>query len=482
MTRFRKAVGRLFGAIPDWAFLLGVYVLALAPRLAFVLALGRSPLGVDEVEYDMIARSLVDGKGYAWYLGLATAFRPPGYPFFLAGIYLLLGKSFYYARLVQAFIAAAHPLATYAVCRPIFGRRAARLSAVFVALYVPLILYSLGLLTENIFIPLVLLALWFTLRIPEKGLLRGAAPAAILYGAAILVRPSLTFFMPLVVAWILLATRDWKRTVVSGAVMAAIVLAMVTPWSVRNYKVTGQFVYLDTLTGYNLYIGYREDADGSFDMDAATEMAYMLRDKVLRKEAESDVIMHNWGKARAMEFIRAHPYRALALVPLKIAHFWSLEHRMFIFAYSYNYIGELSPLMLTLFFIVLLSPYAFLALFAVVGAVFGRRKGPGLWLLLLLLGYYTALHAAVFGEARLHFPLVPVLAMLAAAGVFGLRRVRAGLRSREPRVRTGGVRRLAIMCVCILLLLTAWAHGIWYSWPQWKVIYSPGGNTAQLPY
>src|SRR5690606_37722324 len=104
--------------------------------------------------------------------------------------------------------------------------------------------------------------------------------------------------------------------------------------------------------GYNLYAGYREGADGAFDMAAAEELlnAYMAvniprlqRDseaRITKNEIQrhlqrelvtyklpdfpnhvpdgtydldnvlSDVWMHDWGRDRAWEFIRSHPWAA----------------------------------------------------------------------------------------------------------------------------------------------------------------------------
>ncbi len=46
---------------------LALFVAALVPRLALVLAL-RVPIGLDDMfQYDMLARSLAAGHGYRWY-------------------------------------------------------------------------------------------------------------------------------------------------------------------------------------------------------------------------------------------------------------------------------------------------------------------------------------------------------------------------------------------------------------------------------
>lgn len=472
MTRI-AAPFRAVGCMRPGRFAVFLFALGLIPRLIVVLLLGQSPLGVDEVEYDLIAANLASGQGYSWYMGLPTAFRPPGYVFFLSAIYAVAGHSFYIARIVQAVITGFHGVLTYAVGRRVFGEQAGRWSGVFVAAYVPLVLYAVGLLTENLFIPVLLLGVLFLLRSRGERRWRWTIAAGLTLGAAVLIRPDFTLFLALLLPWYGLPERNWRRAAGQTGVICGIVAVMVIPWCVRNYNHTGQFVYLDTRPGYNLYIGYREEADGSFDMDAAIELAELYRDAMISGEADSDVIMHNWGKAQALAFIRAHPLRALGLVPLRFMHFWNLEHRMFLFAYSYNYVGALPPAAVIGLMALLMSPFAFLCLAGVVGTAYGERTA-GLALLLLLLGYYTALHCAVFGEARLHFPLVPIIAMAAGAGV--------GLWPRFLKGAGGDRRRRAAVAAVMIGLIAMWSWGIAESVDRWKAVLSPGGNTAQLPY
>ena len=60
---------------------------ALAIRVAFVLATPNYTLVHDAIDYDHHAASIADGHGFALSYGRPTAFRPPAYPIFLAGVY-----------------------------------------------------------------------------------------------------------------------------------------------------------------------------------------------------------------------------------------------------------------------------------------------------------------------------------------------------------------------------------------------------------
>src|SRR5512137_1749884 len=106
------------------AFPLVVFLVALVVRLIPVLLSYNLPIGLDDMfQYDMLARSLVSGNGYRWYAqadlsqiqaflpiempadydprGILTSHRGPGFPFFLALVYIVAGTGahrYFYAR------------------------------------------------------------------------------------------------------------------------------------------------------------------------------------------------------------------------------------------------------------------------------------------------------------------------------------------------------------------------------------------------
>ena len=179
------------------SFVFRIYIVALVLRL-FPIFLARGlGIGLDDMfQYDMLARSLAAGNGFRWYaqadldqlasfvdfdldsiseydplLGIPTSFRAPLYPTFLATVYFFAGKEFsrfFASRLAQAIFLGA-PLAPfiYLVSRKLFPARlvgegsgvrsepAARTAAWVVAAYPMLLVYPLGLGTENPFFVLL---------------------------------------------------------------------------------------------------------------------------------------------------------------------------------------------------------------------------------------------------------------------------------------------------------------------------------------
>src|SRR5215216_6078345 len=192
------------------SFVLRIYSIALLLRLIPILLARGLGIGLDDMfRYDMLARSIASGNGFRWYAqedlnqlasfvnfdlssvkeydpirGIPTSFRAPLYPTFLAIVYFFSGTSFsrfFAARLAQAILLGA-PLAplTYWVSKRLFSpsrvgegaglrsERASRISAWVVACYPILLVYPLGLGTENPFFVLLLSSFLFLLLSIDK--------------------------------------------------------------------------------------------------------------------------------------------------------------------------------------------------------------------------------------------------------------------------------------------------------------------------
>ena len=111
MTRVGAAAGRTAGVRVDdpraprrarFAWAVGaLLVLALVLGLGDVAATPDYRIVHDAHDYDLHARSIASGDGFAR-IGPGptrrTAFRPPGYPVFLAGVYALGGREWTQTR------------------------------------------------------------------------------------------------------------------------------------------------------------------------------------------------------------------------------------------------------------------------------------------------------------------------------------------------------------------------------------------------
>jgi hypothetical protein len=466
------------------AFWLRVFLVALTLRLLPVILARSLGIGLDDMfQYDMLARSLVSGNGYRWYAerdlaqlapyvrfdlssvdydpvrGVPTTFRAPLYPAFLALVYEISGTGFarfFAARLAQAVFLGA-PLAplTYLSARRLLAgnEQAARLSAWIVAGYPMLLLYPLGLGTENLFFLLLLASFFFLLTAAAEPTPGSFIISGFLLGLTALTRSVILPFAGLAVLWTWLVLKQ-KR----GAALIALTLALtIAPWIIRNSLLSGKLTGIETSLGYNLYVGYHPQSSGTFKFGPSLDLVPILDDSV----------RDQLGTQRALEFIRADPGRFISLAVSRLGHFFRLELRILTYFYSNNFFGHISAPLLVGLALVFGLPFAILCFSAAFGAVQLPRGSATLLLGLLLVGYLLP-HVFILSEERFHLALVPFLAMLAAH--------RGASRSSAFRVRI-----LAALLLCGLLLFN-WTYQFASESSKYRVLLGPGGNHSSYPY
>src|SRR5260370_21541493 len=140
------------------------FAVGLSVRLAVVaFARGRFPPVEDGHYYDLLARRLASGAGYAclWRDGVVTytPHYPVGYPGILAGAYVAFGASDTVAMVVNALLGAASVYAAHRlVDRPDGPRWRPVAAALAVALHPALVPYTPALMTEGVTASLLLVA------------------------------------------------------------------------------------------------------------------------------------------------------------------------------------------------------------------------------------------------------------------------------------------------------------------------------------
>lgn len=473
------------------AFPWRAFLIALAVRLALVLALRTLAIGLDDMfQYDMLARSLVSGNGFRWYAeadllriqqqidlqppanydprGMLTSFRAPLYPAFLALLYWLGGvgaSRFFVARLAQALLNALLVPLTYALGRRLFpGQvKAARWAAWAVAFYPLLIIYPLALATENLFFLLLLLSIWGLVRAAETRQTRFFLLAGLCLGLTALTRSVILPFGGLAALWAWFLLRERRR-----ALLFLLVLGLtVTPWVVRNSLLHGRLTGIETSLGYNLYVGYHPQGDGSFAFGPSLDLLTIFDD------AERDEI----GTRQALEFIQADPARFPELLVRRLGHFFGLERRALTYFYANNFFGYLpTPLLLT-FAALILTPFCLISLSAVFGLTLVRWN-PATLLLPLVTVTYLAPHLFLLSDERFHYALVPFFALWAA---LAWERGCPALAARW-RASRAGQWTLALAGSAALLLCLNWVFELWRDAEKLTQLLGPLGHRMYFPY
>lgn len=388
----RPPDGREESAVPVLGWLV---VLGLAVRLLYLATVPPGVFGGDAQSYDELGWRLAQGQGYVDAQGHPTALRSPGYPVFLAAIYRLAGHDLDAVRYVQALLGAGIGPLVWLILRRWATPKEALAAGLVCCAYPPLVVSTSEIMTELLFTVLLLLALSLLLRRERVALAAGGA----LIGCALLTRPVLLFFLPFLAIWT--ARRDRGAAWQALAWLAAGLLLIMLPWTIRNHERLHGFVPLSTIGGLALYNSY---------VVAEKGLGYNSLTTLTPADADpSDEVKWNRVLTRkAVEHVLAHPIEALELAGVKLLLFiYPFDGRWYPVSFGSKY---------NVFWGLVFS----LSLPALLRLRFGPADEPAL---LGFLFISFLLGAMVFyGSPRFRLPVEPLWVALAVQGASRLRR------------------------------------------------------------
>lgn len=439
-------------------------ILALALRVGVVAALRSDHAAPVSYEHGRIAENLLAGRGFSIEL-LGAPLRPtsqqaPFYPFFLAGVYALLGvesaPSILAVELIQCLAGAGLVLAivwlgwSLAPDRPSIGW----LAGIGASIY-PTHLYAVTHLQVAIWAALFLTLLVAVVSSPRcRGTWRGALAAGALSGLLLLVEPILAIALPFCALAFWLgdlrvsrpplrlaypsgaasvetpaAGRRIARATIRTAAMAAAAALVIAPWMVRNWRVHGELVFVKSTFGYAFWQGNNPASWGTDKIpktgaerlrlahdgtlagidralwDARHETIYiddlLLKPNGYRElagltETERSRVL---GR-RAVEFIRSDPGRYARLCANRLRYFLLFDETN---PKAANRLYRLS----TVIWLVL----------AAVGLMASLGRWRSLWPTYAIFFAVTAFHALVITSVRFRIPIEPLSFLWTAAAL-----------------------------------------------------------------
>jgi 4-amino-4-deoxy-L-arabinose transferase-like glycosyltransferase len=396
---------------PTGLFVL-LIILALAARLVYAVFFPIPPTK-DAADYDRIAVNLAEGRGYTSDGVSPTAFRPPLFPLFLAGVYSLFGHSYGAVRVLQAILGAASCVLIFVIVDRLYGRRQALLALGVSALYPAFVSFYYSpraILSEPLFMFLMLLA--FVALSSEDLRIRDVVFSGGLLGASCLIKGQVLFLAPLVALWILLSgrrmTKDGdlqirrRRGLVRTSVFLLSFSVLPGLWAVRNFVVMGDWVPVSTNGGISTYASYNPKSRGLGNAEEGYGKLLSLDAELARKGwRETERSRYFLGKA--WDEVRQRPLRALKLTVRRLLLFWDTTY--------VDPGGSSSSKEYNL-------PFGALFPFFILGMFVSCLQGlRGRALLLIPLSFFTLFHAVFHSCIRYRIAVEPFLIVFAAAGI-----------------------------------------------------------------
>jgi 4-amino-4-deoxy-L-arabinose transferase-like glycosyltransferase len=402
------------------AWTVAIFAVAVTTRSLWVAHAHANPWDgryLDDTQfYQGSAMALADGRGYFHpFTEFATAQWPPGYSFFLAGLYRLLGQHVAIAWGANIVLGALTCVALYAVGNLISGKKVGVVAGLLLAVFPGHIAFSSLILSEILFTFLVVVTLALILLAGRKS---DAGPWRIILigvavGVATLVRGQglLLIFVAGLFWW--LYTHDWARALQWTTVVGLTALAVIIPWSIRNYFAMGSFVLLSTNDGGNLYMGNWEGASGGFQYDAGTwivdQFGYLPYN-------EQEVAASNALMREGLRFMFTHPGKEMQLTASKLRYLYNNDED------ALNWINAPEagkPLANRPLWAGISNGFYFTVLALSAGglASWWRQRRSAVSLPLIFIGIFTLGQLPFFAIPRFHVPMLPSFCLLAAVGI-----------------------------------------------------------------
>ncbi len=419
-------------------FVIACIAVGLLLRIVWAFAYNVQPVNDSAWYYDA-AVGIAQGDGFRWHGdpavrdGDLTAHWPVGYPAVLGTLFALFGPSVGLAKALNIALAAAELLVVYWLTRRVFAQTAfagtafaetaAGLTLLLLALYPDRIFFTAVVVNEVLTGFLLLLGmLLLTFRSPRVNI----AAAGLVFGLAVLTKTQVLLVPGIFLLTLVLTQRDlpWRtrllHLVLRGVGVYFIAGLVLTPWLLRNYAVFDRFIFVNSSTGLNLYVGNGPFATGGhLNYDAMyLELGWWDLE---------ELAFDDHAKRESLTFMRENPGFVLRLLPLK---FWELyksdsqgleTNRSSLDARGQLDSGaervfEVLKVISNGYYYGLMAVGSLYLLWALVNRLRGQRA-PVLWGVLGIAVYFTLTTLVFHGEQRYHYPYMPLLVLYAAAGL-----------------------------------------------------------------
>jgi hypothetical protein len=239
-------------------------------------------------------------------------------------------------------------------------------------------------------------------------------------------------------------------------VFAAAMVAVLAPWTIRNFIVFRQFVLLETKGGVNFWLGNSPYTPNDFIRNV---WKTGVREPMLAALPADEIARDRAGYDLGESFVTREPLTFIARMPSKFADFWGFERNLVDAAQAtrngkgggWNSLAKFAADFVSD------AAYVLLVVLAVAGLAFAREDR---WQVLIggFIVYFVFVHMVVFGDGRFHLPLIPFLALYAAWFVVNRAEGARWLRGRSIR----GLTALVLTVVFAMV----WAHEIVAAWVE----------------
>lgn len=364
---------------------------------------------VDARAYDNIALNILAGNGFKEQgssvpilFDMSIQRAGPAYEYLLAGIYIIFGHHYSAVWIIQALLHTLTAYLIYKICLKIFNSACpGALALLIFGLHPDLIENSAMLLTETWYLFTVTLVVYLFVLIYENSqswwlsFLLGVSLVVSIYS-----RPTVILFVPIIYLLYLI-----RKNYLPIALSLVTIIVLMTPWTLRNYKIYHQFIPTTLIGQYNIWIGNTLVANGG-----QLSGGFNPWDDYAAKNGFADI--KNKASQEFKNFLFQHPLTFIKLSLVRTVRYFSLIRPMGFWFYQVG-LGQMIFVGFSALFIALL----FVTGWSGILIALSQKKSLYYYLIALAITAPLPLIATVV-ESRYRFQIYPFLAMFGGYALY----------------------------------------------------------------
>ena len=355
-------------------------------------------------EMGRIGAAIASGRGFSDAFGAPTgptAWEPPLYPYLIAGVFHIFGiysrASAFVLLSINSVFSALTCIPIFLIARRIFSEKVAVGSAWTWALLPYAMAWCTRWVWETSFSALLLAVIfWLVLTLEDRDGLTPWIEFGLLWGVAALNSTALIAFLPASGLWAWYHRAKRRKPSAAGILLASLIfIACIAPWTARNYRTFGKFIFIRDNLGAELRLGNGNGADGTWMQYLhPTQDTFAMRQYI--SLGELGYIENR--KRQALDYIKADYPRFAVLCLKRFVYYWNGPPKV-------SQIWWLAQLRNSLFL-----ASSVLMLWGLGRAL--RQRRPGAWLLFWLILLYPAIYYVVYPGQRYRHPIEPEITIL----------------------------------------------------------------------
>jgi 4-amino-4-deoxy-L-arabinose transferase-like glycosyltransferase len=398
-----------------------IFILSLAflLRCYFIFIYPQFPIVSDAGQYDSLGWNLARGNGFVDTIGKAELSKPPGYPFFLAAIYRVFGHSYNHVRFFQLLFSIFTLLLAFLIAKYIFGEGTALLSLLIASFYPPFLSYNGILYAETLFTFFILLFIYLFIHEIKQKKWQIPVILGVISGYAVLLREEFIFIL---FGYLFLAIAHSRENLKKIILIILIAMLVIVPWTIRNYKVTGRFALVSSQSGIVLWLSSYK---GEW-LEWHGEDPYYIGLIRGLNESQTNQLLFKEGVKNMIE----SPLQYIKFSFKRLGRFWIAGHSNTFYGLkgsfkNYFAVKAYGKVLIKVSFLIFNTSLVALGAYGILQALRKlRHKTTELLFMALPVFVIMMVHFFLFSADRYQVPIMPLIIIFAAFGLFSLQNKR----------------------------------------------------------